>query len=875
LSATVPVLTAATLLATALWVGTSACYAQAPASQPDTKPAATTTGPTTSATTAGATTESATGPAATTGPATEAASTEPASEPATQATTEATTQPTTEPTTRVATTMPTPQPVDPNAPITMNFKDASLRTVLDYLSESAGLVIIGDPKIEGRISVTSRRNISIREAVDVLNSALKDKGYAAVRIGARNLKILSFDDAIKESTLVRKGIDPDEIEPTDQIVTQVIPIRNADAVKLKADLAPFIPSSANIASNASSNTLILTGTQAVVRRVVEIVRAIDVEMMVDVSQVRVYPLKNANATNTAKLITDIFKDPTQSQPQQPGGGGGRRQFIFPGMPQQPADEKGAKNTKVTASADDRTNTLVVSAAPEVLKVIDSMIAELEKDPANPNAVFIYHLKNADATNLAGVLNNVFSATGSTSGTNYNPSSSSRTTGTSSSPFGSSSGSSRNTFGSSSGSSSFGLNNSSRTSSSTLTRPGTTTGGPSGSGSTLGSRGQPGMGTGSTSDLLGQVFVVPDTATNSLVVTTASKNFKQVTKIIDDLDHAVPQVLIKVLICEVTHTNTVDLGVEFSGLNLSGANAVQGLSVGQQVTNTPVIEGKGESGASSFNVVNNTTGGFLFKLDEKYVTAAVHALSQLNKVNVLSRPYILTSDNQEATIMVGENDPFITSSQITTDGQVINNIQYQAIGIILDVTPHINGQGQVTLDVYPEISANTGRTVPLNQFASSPIFSQRYAQSRVAIRDGQTIVIGGMMQDELTKEIDKIPFLGDIPVLGVLFQHSNEVKQKTELLIFLTPHVAKEPGELKGMTESEKSGTKIVQDAVDTGAYKNHLKGMELGASSRPASGPSAWDNPVHTFDDDSATTRPAGKDSPTSQPAGEIDGYKR
>ena len=256
--ASVPTLTVAALLAAALWMGAGVCHAQAPASQPDSKPA----------------TAAATGPA-TTAPATETASTEPASEPATQATTEATTQPTTEPTTRVATTLPTPQPVDPNAPITMNFKDASLRTVLDYLSESAGLVIIGDPKIEGRISITSRRNISVREAVDVLDSALKEKGYAAVRVGARNLKILSVEDAVRESSVVRKGIDPEDIEPTDRIITQVIPIRNADAVKLKADLAPFIPSSANIASNASSNTLILTGTQAVVRRVVEIVRAID------------------------------------------------------------------------------------------------------------------------------------------------------------------------------------------------------------------------------------------------------------------------------------------------------------------------------------------------------------------------------------------------------------------------------------------------------------------------------------------------------------------------------------------------------------------------------------------------------------------------
>jgi general secretion pathway protein D len=850
----------AALLVMALWAGSGLCLAQAPASQPDTKPVATSSASTDPATT---------GPAATTSPATAAATEIATTEPTTGPTTEAaTTEPSTQPTTRIATTRPTPQPEDPDAPITMNFKEASLRSVLEYLSEAAGLVIIGDPKVEGRISITSRRNISVEEAVKLLDSALREKGYAAIHV-ERTLKILTIDEAKKEFIPVRVGNIPKEIPLGDAIITQVIPIHNADAVKLKSDLAPLIPSSADVTSNASSNTLIVTGSQTVVRRIVEIVNGIDIQQSV-FSQVRVYPLKNANATNTAKLISDIFKEETAT-PQQPQGGG-RRMFMFPGMPQQPAEEKGGKNVKVMVSADDRTNTLVVSASTDVLKVIDSMVEELDKNPENPNAVFIYHLKNAQASNLETVLNNVFGLTGSSSSTNSNANSNNRSNTSSNNTFGGNNSSSgRNSFGSG-GSGSFGLNNSSRSNvnnnsnrtgsgGSTAARPG---------GSNMGNRGQ--TGTGSTSDLLGQVFVVADTATNSLVVTTASKNFKQVRKVIDDLDRAVPQVLIKVLVCEVTHTNTVDLGVEFSGLNLQGANAVQGLTVGGQVANTSVIEGKGESAGSGFGVGTNTSGGFMFKLDEKYVTAAVHALANVSKLNVLSRPYILTSDNQEATIMVGENDPFITSSQITADGQVINNIQYQAIGIILDVTPHINGQGLVTLDVYPEISSNTGRTVPLNQFASSPIFAQRYAQSRVAIRDGQTIVIGGLMQDQINKSIDKIPFLGDIPLLGLLFQHSNEEKVKTELLIFLTPHVALQPEELKAMTDSEKSGTKIVQDAVEPGAYQNHLKGMGLGASTRPTSGPAAVEDPVHIFDDDPPATQPAGRKYPTSRPAaGEPD----
>ena len=187
------------------------------------------------------------------------------------------TEATTGSTTGTATTMPTPQPAEPNAPITMNFKDASLNTVLDYLSEAAGLVIVGDPRVEGRITIVSRRNVSVGEAVDLLDSTLRENGYAAIRVGARNLKIVPIDDAKKEFIPVTKGVNPEEIEPNDRIITQIIPTRSADAVKLKNDLASLIPPSADIAANASSNMLIVTAPQSVVRQVVEIVHAIDVE----------------------------------------------------------------------------------------------------------------------------------------------------------------------------------------------------------------------------------------------------------------------------------------------------------------------------------------------------------------------------------------------------------------------------------------------------------------------------------------------------------------------------------------------------------------------------------------------------------------------
>ena len=695
-----------------------------------------------------------------------------------------TTQPTSRPTT--TTSEAPPHKYVPGGAITLNFRDASLRTVLEYLSDAAGLVIVDETRPQGRVTLVSRQPISVEEAVSLLDTVLKEKGYAAIRNG-RILKIVTLDQAKTEFIPVRTGNDPKSIQPTDRMITQIIPIRTADAIKLKADLATLIPESADVASNASSNTLIITATESTVRRIVEIIHAIDMSEVSQV-QVKVFQLKYANAANAANLIKEIFSGDQATQQQQAF----RRRFAFPGRPGgSGSSETGQKNTKVTASADERTNTLVISAAPEVMTVISNVIKELDANPAETEAVFIYHLRNAEAANVTDVLNNLFGTGSGSSG----GSSSSRNTGTSRG----------STFGSGGSSSMRGLSSSSSRSSNNSTRSSS-----SGSRRSFSSSTRAG-----TADLVGQVYVVADEDSNSLLVTTASKNFERVKAIIADLDRSVPQVLIKVLIAEVTHSNSLDLGMEFSGLNLS-------------------INGKNFNAGSDFSVAAQT-GGFMFTLNEEHITSAIRAIAGVAKLDILSRPYILTSDNQEASIMVGQSVPFVTNTQTYDSGTVSNTIEYEDIGIILEVTPHINPQGLVTLDVYPEISTLTGETVPISETLTAPVFAKRYAESKVAIRDGQTIVIGGLMEDSITTSVEKVPILGDIPVIGALFRRTIKEKSKTELLIFLTPHVAQQPDELKEMTESEKEGLKIVPNAVEPGAFQEHLKGMQRGASTKPAS----------------------------------------
>ena len=270
---------------------------------------------------------------------------------------------------------PTPPKKPLEGPIVLNFKDASLRAVLEYLSEAAGLVVVQEGTLEGRVTVMSLQPLSVDEAVSLLNTILKEKGYAAIRTG-RTLKVVTLDQAKKGALPVRSGLDPEKIEVSDQLVTHVIPIQFADAVQLKRDLATLVPTYADLSANASTNALVYTDTQTNVRRLVEIIKALD-SRMASVAEVKVFQLKYANAANAARLISDLFK-PDQAGQQGRGGspfgaaiqsfmmGGGGGRGGGPGGGGQ-GEQASSRLQKVTASADDRTNTLVVSAPPDQMR----------------------------------------------------------------------------------------------------------------------------------------------------------------------------------------------------------------------------------------------------------------------------------------------------------------------------------------------------------------------------------------------------------------------------------------------------------------------------------------------------------------------------
>jgi len=645
----------------------------------------------------------------------------------------------------------------PAGTLAMNFDNAPLDAVLAYLSGAAGLIVVKEVEVTGRVSVLSRQSVTVEEAVDLLNTLLHRGGYAAVRTG-RLLRIVALADAKKRNIPVRSGADPEAIKVSDEIITQIVPIRYADALKLQEDLRSLLPEYAQLTANASSNALILTDTSAGVRRIVEIVRELDRHMAATVS-VRVFTLEFAEAATTARLINEVFDVEKAQQQDSSRSSRFREMFLRGGRSggeSESAASTGGPTHKVIAAGDDRTNTVVVSGPPDVLEVVAQVVEQIDSDPAEEQSVFIYPLRNADAASVAETLTQLF---------NKVEQSAVRTSGQSrTSPFSRSS-----------------------------QQPTQTT---------------------TTAGDLDDVSVVADTDTNSLLVLTSTQNFDRVKLIIAELDRPVPQVLIKVLIAEVTHDDDIDLGVEFSRMNVRDS-------------------GRGTTIGTNFGL-DPTANGMRFSIIEKNVEVAIHALQQVGKLEVLSRPYILASNNQVARITVGERVPFVRDTRITETGQTINTIQYEEIGIILEVTPHVNPEGLVTMAVLPEITVQAEDTVPIGPGQNAAKFATRSAETRVAINDGQTIVIGGLVQDRKVEQHSKTPLLGDIPLLGALFRRTQSTKVKTELLLFLTPHVAAAQEDLERISGEQLGSATLLEDAVAPGRFAEHIGGMKATVGARDA-----------------------------------------
>ncbi len=311
-------------------------------------------------------------------------------------------------------------------------------------------------------------------------------------------------------------------------------------------------------------------------------------------------------------------------------------------------------------------------------------------------------------------------------------------------------------------------------------------------------------------LEGAVTITADKLTNSLIVVGSPGDYETVKDVIQKLDLRRRQVYVEAAIIEMGLTKSRELGFEFQAANmdkLEGSNqtsVIGGTNFGSTSGNIGLATTQGPAAFAGFTglSIGAVKGTFKFNGQEFLnIGALLRALQSDSGVNILSTPNILTSDNQKAEIMVGENIPFITGQSQTpaTGGAaILTTVDRRDVGISLKITPQITSDDNVRLDVYQEIS-NVIQTAGLNPNQVGPSISKRSATTTVVVKDHETMVIGGLIRDNVTSSESKVPFLGDIPLLGWLFKYKTTSVDKVNLLIFITPYIIKSEDDAADIT----------------------------------------------------------------------------
>jgi general secretion pathway protein D len=301
----------------------------------------------------------------------------------------------------------------------------------------------------------------------------------------------------------------------------------------------------------------------------------------------------------------------------------------------------------------------------------------------------------------------------------------------------------------------------------------------------------------TVDASQQIQVTADDSTNSLIIVASPQDFEMISQIIEKLDIVREQVLVEMMILEVTEESLTQIGIDWATLDEAVVDSVRGFGLTNLGPRVDFLSGDLEGLA---------VGAWKETSDGVTIGAILQALKRESAVNILSTPLVLTSNHRTAKVVVGENRPFVVQSRVTetTDfitPTVIKSFEYKDVGITLEVTPHISQSGLIRLEIDSEFTKllediTTGSS-------ETPTTAKRNAQTTVTMAGGDTAVIGGLIRDDTSRVQDKIPLLGDLPILGGLFRSQKDVLQKTNLLIFITPHVMTDQEQLQEVTRQKR------------------------------------------------------------------------
>ncbi len=663
---------------------------------------------------------------------------------------------------------PAPQRMAPRTPldakVSFDFRDYDLMELVNRISEMTGLNFILTDTLQGKkVTIISPTKITVEEAYQVFLSVLKSAGYAVVPIGS-SLKIVPVGQVSSEAipTVV------ENFGPNENFVTRLFKVKNIEVEQMAGALSKLVSPNGSVITYAPTNTLIMTDTVTNIERIVDIIQRLDVESPTE--RLVIIPIRYADATDIAEKLMEVFgvgeqvtAQARRSRAKPPSSRRRGRSRRSPARDAASTTSMGQETPSISKIiADERTNALIIMATAKALQDITALITKLDVDVDEnlKSDIHVIYLKYAKAEELAATLANL--AGGGYGGGVSTSRGTSRTS------------SSRNTR-PGSRSSQFGRNRNTRQ------------GGYRGAGGGFG---------GDVATFEGGVRVTADPPTNALVITASYNDYLTLRRVIERLDIRRKQVFVEAVILELSQDKSSTIGINYHGgipgaeegtgallargaqsLFASDPNLLAGLAVG---VFGATVSAPGTLGSA----LGSLTGTDASSVQIPAFGIVLQALQQDKDVNILSTPSILTSNNEEAKIVVGQNIPFQSGSTISTIGSNIS-ITREDVALTLRITPQVNESDEVTLEVFQEITEVVPGTTsnPLG-----PTTTKRSAETVVSVPDNHTAVIGGLIAAKENVAEDKVPILGDIPLIGVLFRTRTKTISKSNLLIFLTPHI---------------------------------------------------------------------------------------
>ncbi|MCP4876306.1 MAG: type II secretion system secretin GspD [Gammaproteobacteria bacterium] len=572
--------------------------------------------------------------------------------------------------------------------VTLNFSDADLVAVINSVSQITGKNFIIDPRVKGKVTVVSSKPLNEKEVYNVFLSILQVHGFATVP--TKNAIKIIPDATAKQSAAPFTSASRN---PGDQLITRVLSIENINAAQLVPILRPLVAQQGHLAAYPTTNVLIISDRASNIKRIDRIIAEMDKKVDSDIEIIK---LKHAFAAEVVRLLSSL-NIVSPDKKVQTGGG-------------------------INITADERTNSVLLSGEKSVRLKYRAIISDLDSPVESGGNTHVVYLRYADAKNIATILSNVGKEAIKAESKNVS------------------------TGGS---------------------------GGPSG---------------GDT------VTVQADESSNALVISAPASIFPSLRAVIQQLDIPRAQVHIEAIIAEVSLETSSELGVQWMAANnSSGAVSSQFSDAGTTIPG--LISGKtGITDGAMFGLGSIDDGGLS-------IVALVSALAGDSETNFLSTPSIVTLDNQEAEIIAGQNVPFVTGETTSASSDTTNpfrTIERQDIGVSLRVKPQINEGDAITLEIEQEVSNISGTATS----AVDIVTNKRSIKTTVQLEDGALLVLGGMIDEKIKESVQKVPGLGDIPILGALFRYKNYEKKKQNLLVFIRATIIKDPKKARLLSQNK-------------------------------------------------------------------------